>query len=525
MICTYGKSIGLSPWLLLLLAIASTTVSAGTPTDIAISQTLTEGPAMTAYVAVTDEAGTAVTGIEASQIRGTVGSHVAEVKSLIPFANSGEGVAYIFLVDISRSLSGERFEQIKKALRSWIATLGTHDRVALLSFGTGVQTRLDFTRDIAALNAAIDGLALTDRQTFLHQALVRGMALGRQHAEGLPTRRVIVILTDGIDDAAGGVTEQEVSARMAEGPVPLYAIGFSSVHDRIKREAGLKLLGRFARQSGGMFVEAGRDDLATTYAAMKKRIHEVYRATLRCAACVLDGNRYRLQLSLVSAGLTLNDGVDVRLYPLPPQAVPEATPATGRAPATTTPTPATPANPPPSSINMGWWLYPVIGVSLILLIGGLMLYRRRKKPTTTEPPLKPEESANHSPPPLADSITIAPAMAAPTVAAAPESPRSPAGRRVRLVFMNTQRRGDEVSLVLAPTAILGRSASCALVISGDEEVSSSHARLMADGRRVVLEDLGSTNGTWLNGVAIRAPTPVTAGDVLKLGRAELRFDP
>ena len=65
--------------------------------------------------------------------------------------------------------------------------------------------------------------------------------------------------------------------------------------------------------------------------------------------------------------------------------------------------------------------------------------------------------------------------------------------------------------------------ACALALVGDDEVSARHARLFVQDRRLLLEDLGSTNGTWLNGVRLLAPTPLREGDVLRVGQTELRL--
>jgi hypothetical protein len=50
---------------------------------------------------------------------------VAEVASATPFAATGEGVLYVLLVDLSRSLDAAQFERIRQALRDWIGALGT----------------------------------------------------------------------------------------------------------------------------------------------------------------------------------------------------------------------------------------------------------------------------------------------------------------------------------------------------------------------------------------------------------------
>ncbi len=57
----------------------------------------------------------------------------------------------------------------------------------------------------------------------------------------------------------------------------------------------------------------------------------------------------------------------------------------------------------------------------------------------------------------------------------------------------------------------------------DSFLSSEHAVLEWDGNTWVIEDLNSTNGTWLNGREIGQPTALTYGDVIQLGHVELKL--
>jgi len=70
---------------------------------------------------------------------------------------------------------------------------------------------------------------------------------------------------------------------------------------------------------------------------------------------------------------------------------------------------------------------------------------------------------------------------------------------------------------VGPSVIIGRSTSCEVNIDA-EEVSRQHARIeRSPSGVVVVEDLGSRNGTYLNEVEVREPTPVELGDRITLG--------
>jgi len=76
--------------------------------------------------------------------------------------------------------------------------------------------------------------------------------------------------------------------------------------------------------------------------------------------------------------------------------------------------------------------------------------------------------------------------------------------------------------LLAITSI-GRSLTNTLVIE-DDFVSSEHALLTLRGPQWWLEDLGSRNGTYLNALPISSETIVTSGDIISIGRTDIKVD-
>jgi DNA-binding winged helix-turn-helix (wHTH) protein len=71
--------------------------------------------------------------------------------------------------------------------------------------------------------------------------------------------------------------------------------------------------------------------------------------------------------------------------------------------------------------------------------------------------------------------------------------------------------------------VLGRHPGCSVWLDF-EGVSRKHARLRIDeAHGAVVEDLGSTNGTFVRGAQVHGPAPVGDGDVIKVGETELTF--
>ncbi|AHY45310.1 FHA domain [Rubrobacter radiotolerans] len=70
---------------------------------------------------------------------------------------------------------------------------------------------------------------------------------------------------------------------------------------------------------------------------------------------------------------------------------------------------------------------------------------------------------------------------------------------------------------------VGRSSEGEIVLKGDEYASGRHARFTRHGGLLYVEDLGSTNGTYVNGSKAVGATPLRDGDEIKIGSTVFRF--
>jgi hypothetical protein len=83
--------------------------------------------------------------------------------------------------------------------------------------------------------------------------------------------------------------------------------------------------------------------------------------------------------------------------------------------------------------------------------------------------------------------------------------------------------GAEFDVDSAPLTV-GRSSANDVELPGDQFASARHARfeLHADGLWV--QDVGSTNGTFVNGVRIERPRRLSSGDLVRVGGTDMRYD-
>ena len=103
-------------------------------------------------------------------------------------------------------------------------------------------------------------------------------------------------------------------------------------------------------------------------------------------------------------------------------------------------------------------------------------------------------------------------------------------RTLTLTFMSGSRDGEVVQLETTgspPSISIGREAPCELVITDDPDLSRRHARISWSGSAWMLEDLGSSNGTFLGEfqAARRVSEPAAIKDrhIFRVGLTRLRL--
>jgi|GEM_PF-723158 Subtilisin-like serine proteases len=108
----------------------------------------------------------------------------------------------------------------------------------------------------------------------------------------------------------------------------------------------------------------------------------------------------------------------------------------------------------------------------------------------------------------------------PPMAGAPYNQQPSWGRLVIVSGPLPPRTYDLVT----PEIIVGRAEGVTIQLSGDGTVSRRHARITRQGGQVVIEDLGSAHGTFVNGQPLTSAVLLRPGDILRIGQTSLRFE-
>jgi pSer/pThr/pTyr-binding forkhead associated (FHA) protein len=131
--------------------------------------------------------------------------------------------------------------------------------------------------------------------------------------------------------------------------------------------------------------------------------------------------------------------------------------------------------------------------------------------TATTPAPQPQQQillSDAAPTPLAPIHQPQPAFGATSVASSPQ----------------LKRDTGEVFQLPEGSSTLGRDASVGLSFPAETSLSRRHAEVVRTGNQVVVRDLGSTNGTFVNGNKVAADTPLHPGDSVQFGMIRFRYE-
>jgi hypothetical protein len=108
-------------------------------------------------------------------------------------------------------------------------------------------------------------------------------------------------------------------------------------------------------------------------------------------------------------------------------------------------------------------------------------------------------------------------------AASAVGPVDLAGRAARLVVERAPGHDPGMIYDLEGDLVLGRGDRAEIRLE-DPFASARHARVYEQGNVIVIEDLGSTNGTYLNEELLESPRPLHPGDRVRIGDSEFTFE-
>lgn len=183
---------------------------------------------------------------QADEQEAYLGGEKIQLSQKLKFSESGEGVYYYLLLDVSNSMPDSYFNQVKEGILQFEDVLGSQEHMVLYTFGQEVKLVLDENHNKADSADVLSGIRNSDNKTLLFEAISRAADDSRQAADTSGKRKIIMVISDGEDFATGKTMSEEALQNLKEKGIPAYAFGIEAT----SRE-NLNSFGEFSRRSGG----------------------------------------------------------------------------------------------------------------------------------------------------------------------------------------------------------------------------------------------------------------------------------
>jgi hypothetical protein len=442
----------------------------------------------------------------------TLGNNTLPVKNAMTLDSVNQAVSYIFLVDASGSIRADQFQAIKDTLTLIGGQLGENDNISIIDIGNETYTQ-PFVTGSENIQAQIDAIATRGEDTNLYESVTKSLSIFETH-EDCHEKKVLVIFSDGEEDNVAGITLDEVVSKIEQSHIPIYTVAMLGLYPAQRYVDSAKVLGSFARLSAG-----GRHYIHTLDQAANETISDEIVSLVQSSMIVnadlsgfsSDGNEMDLSLELTVSGVgTANDGYSISTAGLsaPPSAEPSTEPSPE--PSTEPPAESPTVNEDETDAPNNSLLFWIIGGAAAAILVGIILFfvLRRKKPAAAPPAPQPMPFPR-------------------TEAMRPSVPPPPPGKpRISLRLTKIGLAEEAVyHAEFSGQIIIGRSsAKASLAFPKDELLSAAHCSITYEPDGIILRDLGSTNGTFVNGVPVKDRYIFENDDILLIGSMELRVN-
>ena len=225
------------------------------------------------------------------------------------FAAGAESVALLFLLDASGSTRETVTRQRETAL-ALFSQFGARSGVAVMQFRERAELKQEFTRDLGAARAAFEVASLPDRRTALFDAARDGVRAFRAPGRSAAERRIVVLISDGLDTASETAPASVISEALAAG-VSFYVIHVPLYEPRDGRLAARRPSRGFrelAEKTGGQLFVVGdartsldprvEHDLGPIFRAIAEDLQSQYVLGYHAGAAAGEAGTHRVEVRL-----------------------------------------------------------------------------------------------------------------------------------------------------------------------------------------------------------------------------------
>lgn len=439
-------------------------------------------PTIKLYLTYVDGEGRAVTGRAKEDFKIVIDSAEQGAASMLQtFDESKEPINVVVVAQVGSAMQPV-IDSEKSAIGALADSLPAKSKMALLAYAGDTKRLAEMGSPVDAESQA-KTMAIDAESPEMHMMNAVRTALDLLAAQPKGERKLVVIFSDGIDADMEPRTFTSIGKRAQEAGVVIDTIGYNEFDP-----GKLRTLGILAKQSTGTErVCKTASDISNHFANIIDEIKKQYVATFEVALAGGDGKMHTFGALVSSNGRdAYSNLVDDKL--------PKASHPIAKK----------------GESGSRWWLWLLIGVVAIGLIGLIawLIFRE-----------KPDEMPDEAPAPAPAPVTAAPAAPMKTMALNVDvRGGTPA---VGWIVATSGKYADQTFKLKPSRTVIGTGQECDIKVD-DQFMSSKHCEVRFENGSFKLFDLGSTNGIVVNDKKVREHELVD-NDLFRLGRTEFKF--
>lgn len=429
------------------------------------------------------------------------GNQTCNILSITNLNDAGEGVVYDCIVDVSGSMDQERIATAKEMLHELVATKKEQDVFRITRMGNE-RNSSEFLNNPEEIDACIDEIELTKEDTNLYDSL-KAELIALKADDTLPSRRCLIIFSDGAEDQATGITREEAEQEVTDSEIPIFTIAMLKKQPTDAQLQAAKILGSFARDSfGGMHFAPEVDEWE--YNQINEKIQKICNDSIVVA---IDLSQLKPQSTIFDMELTLSDGdnTETVTYAVDQETGMEML-LSGQ------PENKTAAN---DTVQESENTVEDIGDAA------------DDKTVMTEENSEAQDDKNI---PIELLIVIAIVIVIICLCVVFILGRSKKKKYTSLdngkfskpsvIILQRESDNSKIEEKFSGEIAIGRGEECDISLPEDTALSEIHCAIIFEEGNVYIEDRDSTNGTYINGIPRREQCLLNQGDVLLIGSSE-----
>ncbi len=435
----------------------------------------------------------------------------------------------LVMVDNSVSISEDNRKKVGQLLQDLIADRINQEELCIATFSEELHVIADYTSDYTTLRHAIDSIAYEDQETYLTDVLYEVLKEQFAQPEDDVYQR-IVIISDGVDNKSLGYTKDELYSLLKEVAIPVYTIGSVGKNNNEELE-NMFALSRMT--SAEAFLLDETEDVLSISEALRQDC-DIVRLVITPPESLMDGSVKTVKITFadsqtLSAEITMpqvvvdaetDDALVHETEKLEPSLYQEESGTVEQTESV-----------PQSTQHRRHGNMPfILGIVLLIMaagVGVIIFLIKRKRTKDDKDEIKPFDDGQILNP--WGTETEDEGQLTEMLGSAGDNGETllilPTTAAYQVSLTDIHIAGRTYTAPLNRVVVVGRKAeSCDIVLDYDKSVSGQHCEISVRDDKFYIKDLQSSNYTYLNGEKVATEAEVFSGNVIKLGRLEMRIE-